>query len=202
MNLIGIVRRLRRHENGATAVEFAIVATIFFTLLCGTVEYGMIMFTKIAVESAVMQVSRSASIGDGSYGGCSDRVCAIKKLVYERTQGLVNKDSVQVTSAVVASPATASPPTPDICLDNASVPDPATCAGSYIDNNGTPGYQQSAGIDSTSIGEAGDLVEIRVTYLWKVLFPMFEIFQTYAGTGGKKGYLVITSSAVIKNEPF
>jgi hypothetical protein len=58
------------------------------------------------------------------------------------------------------------------------------------------GYQQSSGLVAGSIGGAGDLVEIRVTYLWKVFFP---IFQSSFGTNG---VLTISSSTVVKNEPF
>jgi Flp pilus assembly protein TadG len=204
MKLSRTISRLRRHESGATAVEFAMVAGIFFMLMFGIIEYGLIMLSKVAIESAVMQVSRATSIGTDSYAGCSDRVCAIKKLVSEKTLGLVKSESVQVTANVVASPSAGTPPVPDICLNQSNDPYPATCpSGSgYINNDGTPGYQYNGGIDATSIGKGGDLVEIRVTYLWRVLFPMFEMFQSYEGSGGSKGYVVITSSAVIKNEPF
>jgi len=201
MNPFCIFSRLCRHKEGATAVEFAVVAGAFFMLLFGIIEYGMIMLTKVAIESAVTQVTRSASIGT-VVAGCSDRVCSVKKLVQDKTLGLVNNESVIVTATVVSNPTTVTPPVPDICLDSPATPYPASCAGVYIDNNSTPGYQQSGGINGASIGLAGELVEIRVTYLWRVLFPMFEIFQSYAGAGGQRGLLVITSSSVIKNEPF
>jgi hypothetical protein len=195
------IRSLCRNKSGATAVEFAIVSFAFFMLMFGIIEYGLIMLTKVALESAVVQVTRSASIGT-VVPGCTDRVCAVRQLVRDKTLGLVKSQSVVVTATVVSTPTTATPPKPDICLDNVSTPyQPAPCT-IFIDNNGTPGYQQFGGINATSIGLANDLVEIRVTYLWRVLFPMFEIFQSYSGTRGQKGLLVLTSSAVIKNEPF
>jgi hypothetical protein len=177
---------------------------MFFMLMFGIIEYGMIMLTRVAIESAVMQVTRSASIGT-VVPGCSDRVCAVKKLVEQKTLGFVKKESVIVTATATAptSPLTTTAPIPDICLDNPATPYPAICpvGGGFINNDGNPGYQ-ATGAGAVSIGNAGDLVEIRVTYLWRVLFPMFEIFQSYSGTGGRKGFLVITSSSVIKNEPF
>ncbi len=205
MKSIGILQRLRRHEEGATAVEFAIVAVMFFTLMFGIIEYGMIMFTKVALESAVVQASRSASLGT-VVAGCENtdstaaRICTVRRLVEDNTLGFVRRDAVEVTANDVTVSTTASPSVPDMCLDDPMDPYPASCTGGFIDNSAPAGYQQSGGI--TSVGVAGSLVEIRATYLWRVLFPLFEIFPSYSGSGGQQGFLVITSSAVIKNEPF
>ncbi len=207
MKPIRLLRRLRRHQEGATAVEFAIVGFMFFMLMFGIIEYGMIMLTKVAIESAVMQVSRSSSLGTvagtdpDTNVTCRSTECAARSLVRDKTLGLVNSQAVRVTSSVVSAAAAASPPIPDICLANPDNPYPATCptGSNFINNDGTPGYQPPGAL---SLGNGGDLVEIRVTYLWRVLFPMFELFQPQANAGGQRGFLVITSSAVIKNEPF
>ena len=194
MNHKGILRRLRRDDTGATAIEFAIVSSVFFILMFGIIEYGMIMLTKVAIESATNQVGRSASIGTVC-AGCANRVDSIRQSIASKTAGLVSPQSVSVTSAVVSNPTTATPPIPDICLDNPANPYPATCT-SWVNNDGVNGYQQTGGLGAGSIGVAGDLVEIRVTYLWKVLFPVFQ------SSFGTNGVLTITSSTVVKNEPF
>lgn len=188
--------RFYRNQQGAAAIEFALVASAFFMLMFGVIEYGMIQFTKVAIESATIQVSRNASIGSVT-GSCADRVCEVKKLVQQKTQGLVRPESVLVNAVVVSNPTITTPAKPDICLDNAVVPYPATCVGAYVENSGNPiAYDPPAALGAASIGNAGDLVEIRVTYLWRVLFPMFK---SYFGTNG---VLTISSSTVIKNEPF
>lgn len=190
------IRGIYKNQQGATAVEFAIVASAFFMLMFGIIEYGMIQFTKVAIESATIQVSRNASIGVIT-GSCADRVCEVKKLVQQKTQGLVRPESVWVNAVVISNPTTTTPPKPDICLDNVATPYPATCTGSYVENGGNPtAYDAPPDLDATSIGNAGDLVEIRVTYLWRVLFP---IFRSYFGPDG---VLTISASTVIKNEPF
>lgn len=194
MNYTQIFRRFRRDDGGATAVEFAVVSGAFFMLIFGIIEYGMIMMTKVAIESATSQVGRSASIG--SVGtGCADRVCTIRQIIADKTTGLVDPQSVVVTSTVVSSPTTATPPIADICLENPAIPYPASCS-SFVNNDGVSGYQQTGGLSDAAIGGAGDVVEIRVTYLWRVLFP---VFQSAFGTNG---VLTISSSTVVKNEPF
>jgi hypothetical protein len=198
---MGMMRRhfiqcIDENQQGAAAVEFAIVASAFFMLMFGIIEYGMIQFTKVAIESATIQVSRNASIGTIT-GGCADRVCEVKKLVQQKTQGLVRPESVLVNATVVSVSTTTTPPKPDICLDNVATPYPASCTGSWVENGGNPmEYDPPAGLDAASIGNAGDLVEIRVTYLWRVLFPMFKSYF------GPDGVLTISASTVIKNEPF
>jgi Flp pilus assembly protein TadG len=183
-------------ERGATAVEFALVASSFFMLMFGIIEYGMIQFTKVAIESATIQMSRNSSIGSVT-AGCADRVCEVKKLVQQKTQGLVRPESVSVTATVISNPTTLTPAKPDICLANPAVPYPVTCVGSYVENSGNPiAYDPPPALTNASIGNAGDLVELRVTYLWRVLFPMFT---SYFGTNG---VLTISASTVIKNEPF
>ncbi len=187
--------RCLRDRRGATAIEFAIVAFAFFILMFAIIEYGLIMLTKVAIEAATIQVSRSASIGAVG-AGCNDRVCEIRRLVQEKTFGLIDAQSVNVTATVVSSPTTATPPKPDICLDNPATPYPPTCTA-WQENGGDPlSYNPPAALGATSIGNAGDVVEVRVTYLWRVLFP---IFRSYFGNNG---VLTISSSTVIKNEPF
>ena len=56
------VRRTRRREDGATIVEAALIAPVFFLLLFGIVECGAFMFNRTAVGDAVAQAARAGSI--------------------------------------------------------------------------------------------------------------------------------------------
>lgn len=188
------IRRLCRNEKGATAVEFAIVAGAFFMLMFAIIEYGLIMFSRVIIESAIQQAGRSASIGE-IVPGCSDRACSVKALVTKKTFGLIDNQSVFVTATVVSSPTTTTPSVPDICLDSISTPYPSTCLR-WVENSGGPGYQQPVTLSGGDLGAAEKLVEIRATYLWRVIFPFFR------SSFGPDGVYVITSSTVIKNEPF
>lgn len=190
------LHQLKTNESGAAVIEFAVVSGVFFMLMFGIIEYGMIMMTQIAIESATNQVGRSASIG-GVAPGCADRVCTIRAIVAEKTASLVDPRSINVSSTVVSSPTTATPPIADICLDNPATPYPPTGSCTVFQNNdGIAGYQQRGSLSTGTIGGAGEVVEIRVTYLWPVLFPLFR------SSFGTNGVLTISSSTVVKNEPF
>jgi Flp pilus assembly protein TadG len=194
--MLRLLRQLNENESGAAAIEFAVVSGAFFMLMFGIIEYGMIMLTQIAIESATNQVGRSASLGNVS-PGCADRVCSIRAIVTEKTASLVDPQSINVSSTVVSSPTTATPPIADICLDNPATPYPPTGGCRVFQNNdGIAGYQQRGSLSTGTIGGAGEVVEIRVTYLWPVLFPIFR------SSFGTNGVLTISSSTVVKNEPF
>ena len=189
---MGILRRLRRTEEGATAVEFAIVAPVFFMMMFGIIEYGLILMTKIAIESATQQVSRSAGVNK-AVTGCSDRACQVRVLVQDKTFGLVNKNYVQVNSMVISSATDPSPPIPDLCTDGGA-PNPPSCSY-YINNDGVPGYQQAGSVTVGSVGAQNELVEIRVSYVWQVMMPLLVPFF-------QDGVVRMSSATVVKNEPF
>jgi hypothetical protein len=189
-----LLRRLRCEQHGATAIEFAVVSGVFFLLLFGIIEFGLIMMTQVAVESATQQVSRSSGIG-ATAAGCADRACSVRAAITQKTLGLINPESVSVSASVVGSATTATPPIPDICLDNPATPYPVTCI-KWEENSGNPDeYNPPGALDNAALGGSGALVEIRVTYLWRVLFPVFR------SAFGDNGVLTISSATVIKNEP-
>jgi hypothetical protein len=188
-----IFRRLMRDHAGAVLIEVVVVAFVFFSMTFAIIEYGMIMLTKIAIESATQQVSRSSGVNK-AVGGCTDRACQVSKLVQDKTLGLISPQYVNITSRVVSSPTDASPPIPDTCLDTPGVPSPPACFG-YLNNDGVAGYQQPVSVSVAAVGATSDLVEIRVSNLWQVMFPLMKPFF-------KNGVVVISSSTVVKNEPF
>jgi Flp pilus assembly protein TadG len=57
-------RRFRRDENGATAVEFALISVPFFMLLMTTVEMALVLWTSQQMEEAVFQGSRTMLTGE------------------------------------------------------------------------------------------------------------------------------------------
>lgn len=190
------VKDLWRDERGATAVEFAVVGALFFTMMLAVVEFGLMMFTSIALESAVQEAARSESIG-AVVKGCPDRVCTLQFLVKQSTANMIHAHSVLVTAAVVTN-GTGAASIPDMCLQDPDNPYPDTCPpGQWVEHFGNPNkYDKPAALTSTSIGVAGDLVEVRASYLWRPQVPFFGAFY------GDKGVITLSSATVVMNEPF
>ena len=53
---------MNRHQKGATAVEFAFVAIVFFSVLLGILEFGRVLYTWNAVAEATRWGVRQAVV--------------------------------------------------------------------------------------------------------------------------------------------
>lgn len=195
--------RAASNREGATIIEFAIVAPVFFLLIFAILEYGLFMFHKIIIESIVMQTARQVSIGKDSGNpectAATDRVSYFRCLVEVKTQSLINSELVISQANPVEEGGTY---VPDICLDTvpaSSAPQECTL---FQETNGNPGYQ---GADAgANVGTAGQVVEVRVVYPWHVQLPfmrrLLPASPGYVATATDT--VMITSSTIIKNEPF
>lgn len=63
---MGGIRQRRGWNDGATAVEAAIVFSILFTLVFGIVEFGMALWQWNTMELAVLQAGRWAMINNSN----------------------------------------------------------------------------------------------------------------------------------------
>lgn len=60
------LRRFRRCEGGVSALEFALVAPLFFLLLFGIVEFGRLAWIRTSLQFAADEASRYALISSGA----------------------------------------------------------------------------------------------------------------------------------------
>jgi Flp pilus assembly protein TadG len=56
------------HCRGSVALEFALVASVFFMLLLGIIELGMIMWSRSTLQTVAAQTARCAAIGSSLCG--------------------------------------------------------------------------------------------------------------------------------------
>ncbi len=204
-------KKFSDNNSGATLVELALVSPIFFLILFVIIEYGLVMFSSVVVESAVMHGSRAASLGKGqdSAGACSNtanRADYVKCVVREKTGGLIHANSIIVDANKVVDGGV--PASRDICLlnDVPTVGGPCPQGTLWQDVNGNGVYDAGPGqMTDASLGNAGELVELRVYYPWKVQIPFVkEFFGCHSGgvEGCQEGVIMITSATLLKNEPF
>lgn len=191
---------LFRKNDGSAVIEFALVAPLFFLLVFAMLEFGLFMYSKIIIENIALEITRTASIGTPSGGVCNgvpDRVAYIKCLVKSKSSVLINGDQTQVQITKVADADTL---VPDICFDtNPPSSEPATCKV-YQEVNNKPDYQ---GAQASNLGNAGDIIEARISYPWSVQMPLIgQFFQRTDSQGNQRNVVMITASTVIKNEPF
>jgi|SRR5712671_5549460 len=65
------LRRICRDVRGTTAVEFAITAPIFFMLLFGLIEGGLVLWTQLGLQHGAEMAARCASINTSTCGSVS-----------------------------------------------------------------------------------------------------------------------------------
>jgi Flp pilus assembly protein TadG len=71
-------RAFLRNENGATAVEFALVAAPFIALLVGTIQTFLVFFAGQQLQTVVTQTSRLILTGQAQEQGLSQSAFAQK----------------------------------------------------------------------------------------------------------------------------
>jgi Flp pilus assembly protein TadG len=54
--------KIWRDERGATALEFAILAPVFFLLIFGIIAFGMLFWTQVGLQHGAEMAARCASI--------------------------------------------------------------------------------------------------------------------------------------------
>jgi Flp pilus assembly protein TadG len=89
--------RMLNGERGASAVEFAIVASLLFMILFGTVQFGMAFNRAQGLEAAAREGARAASVG-GTYTQIATRVRA--------AQSMFDPADVAVTTSPASSGST------------------------------------------------------------------------------------------------
>ncbi len=145
---MSMFKRLRKQKDGATAVEFALVAPIFFLLMMGIVEFSLIMFASSVVENATTMAARYGITGDNysapdafqqNTAGLS-REAFIESAIKDLSSGLLDPEKVDITHKTFSS------------------------LGS--------GAQTSSG----AYGDGGDTVLYTVTYAWPIFTPLFGEF--------------------------
>ncbi len=189
-----------RKNDGSAIVEFAIVAPLFFLLVFGMLEFGLFLYSKVIIENIAVEISRTASIGkttDTECSGYPDRIGYIKCIAKNRSSVLINGDKAQVQITKLADGETQ---VPDICFDtDPPSSDPKECVV-YQEVNNIGNYQ---GAQDSKLGEARELVEVRISYPWSVLMPLVgQFFQRTDNQGNKRNVVMITASTVLRNEPF
>ena len=96
--MLKLLQGLRRRQEGATAVEFALVAPLFFIVMWGTMEAGMLILASTMLEGAVREAARVGVTGYSPTG--TDRATHIKNAVDTYTGKLLDISKVTIGTTV------------------------------------------------------------------------------------------------------
>lgn len=173
--MAGILARLaiwRRDRRGGVAVEFALLATVFFGLVGAILGSALMYFTQAALEKSVRDAARLIRTGQAQ--GQSLSVATVKAKICAGIDDLYDCSSKLYVSVEVAA-----------SFANANTSLPVT--------NGA--LNTSSSFD---MGNAGDIVVLRAYLPWT---PFLNPYG-YANVRLSNGDTLLGASAVFKNEPY
>jgi len=177
-------RRLRADGiKGSAAIEFALIAPVFFILLMGTIETGVIFFAQSTLQNAVNDTARMVRTGQTgcfttSGGNCvamtqaqfRAQICGEASAILQDCNGASLQFDVQAYSSGFSSASNASP------LVAGDLP----------------------ALTVFNVGNACDVVLVRAFYKWPVFTPILGFFlENVAG-----GYHLLSTAAAFRNEPY
>jgi len=182
--LLALMRRWRREESGATAIEFAIVAMPFVLLLFGLVSVCLFYFADFSMENATWQAARAVRTGQlqqssGSYSGITtnaDRQKALKKSFCDKAFLFPDCNSKAVV--IVQSNSGFGTISQPNCASNGVVIDQSLAA--------------------FNTGAASSVVLVTICYPWDFggRLPLMSVSNLQGGA------LLMQSSAAFRTEPY
>ncbi len=187
--------RFIRDENGATAIEAALVLPVFLLLIFSMLEIGFIAVSMTTIEAATAVTARQARLGID--GGTGDIISYIRQEIQARAGGLLNPQNIVITTDTQAY---GTLPQPEPCYENPA-PAAGTCPnGPFLDLNGNGSYDNGAANQPTlNLGSSGDLIKIHVYYPWQILSPIVEPVLATQSSGSGSAFL-IRATTLVHNE--
>jgi Flp pilus assembly protein TadG len=170
-----------RCRNGATTVEFAMVATPFIALLVAILQTVLVFFAQRVLDEVTEEASRYIMTGQAQTGGVTQSGFANYVCTGSNTSALVSAlftcSNIMVNVQNYAAFASANTSTPTLT------------------------YHPNGTVSNTwnySAGNAGDIVVVQVMYQWPVVLGPLNFNLGNLSNGNR----LLISTAVFKNEPY
>ena len=173
-----ILRRFRRNRRGSAAVEFALVAPLFFAVLFAIIELALVFFSSQILETVTQDTARLIMTGQAqnakyTQAKFKEEVCAKLTVMFDCLNGVsIDVQNYKEFSTLnIADPIVTSP------IDGKKDFVPP--------NNYLP-------------GGPGDIVVVRLFYKW----PIFITGLGFNLANLRDSKRLLTATAAFQNEPY
>jgi Flp pilus assembly protein TadG len=167
-----LLRRFRRSRRGSVAVEFALVAPVFFALLFAIIETAIVFFADQVLESITQNSARMIMTGQAQTAAYTQ--AQFKTYVCGQIPALFSCNNVYVDVE--------SYPT----FSNVTINSQIDGSGSFVNNM------------QYNPGGPGDIVVVRLFYQWQLYVT--GLGYNISNLAGSKRLL--TATAAFRNEPY
>ena len=186
-----LLRRFRRNREGSAAIEFMLIAPLFFALLFAVIETAIMFFASQVLETMTQEAARMVMTGQAQNGQvleCAGVACTqatFKKYVCDQIPAfLFNCNNIYVDVANYPS------------YQSITLPTPIDKSGNFVNNTGYSPGASSACTNNSSC--ANSIVVVRLYYAWQLFVT--GLGYNISNMNGNQRLLMAT--AVFRNEPF
>jgi len=183
------IKRFRCSEDGATAVEFAIIAPALIFLTFAIVESGIAFAADILLKNATYDAARTGRTGFVSEDSTQD--ATVKEKIRSQAGVLMDVDKLVITSMSYKGFDVLKKPEPFTDKNGNGVRDDGE---NFTDVNGNGAYDLDQG--ANGYGGTAQVVLYTVTYPWTFHTPVLKQIV------GNNGTVELTATAVVQNEPY
>jgi Flp pilus assembly protein TadG len=183
-----VIRRFVRSRRGATAVEFALIATPLMMLMFGVLELAMILLVSATLDTATDFAARNIRTGQFQSGLSSAPKTqeGFRKLVCVNMSWLTRMCDL-------ATPKPGDPDPNPLFVEARSFDSFASASAAPARDPNTFNPQQT----NWCAGNPEDIVVVTTYFKWPIVTPLLSpLFKNY--DGGR----MITSTRLFRNEPF
>jgi Flp pilus assembly pilin Flp len=183
------LERFRSSNDGATAVEFAIIAPVLIFLTFAIVESGIAFAADILLKNATYDAARTGRTGFISQDATQD--ATVKQKIRSQVGVLMDADKLVITSLSYKGFDALKKPEPFIDKNGNGVRDDGE---NFTDVNGNGVYDKDQG--ASGYGGTAQVVLYTVMYPWTFHTPVLKEIV------GNNGTIELTATAVVQNEPY
>ncbi len=181
------LRRFRKQKDGATALEFALIAPIFLFAIMGIFEIALVMFYSTILEGATNFGARVGKINPDAASGQTRNEYIFSQITHQLS-GAIPVDQLQFSIKTYNNFGSVGQPEP--CLAG-SCTTSTTDPSQYTDVNGNGHWDADQGTASESA--PGAIVQYEIAYNYHFFTPLVGQFFPNP--------LVIKGITVVRNEP-
>jgi Flp pilus assembly protein TadG len=183
------VKSFRSSSDGATAVEFALIAPALIFLTFAIAESGIAFAADILLKNATYDAARTGRTGFVSQGSSQDVM--IRQKIRSQASVLMDADKLVISSKSYAGFSNFKKPEPFVDKNGNGVRDDGE---NFTDVNLNGVYDKDQG--ATGYGGTAQVVLYTVTYPWTFHTPILRELISDDGT------IELSATAVVQNEPY
>jgi Flp pilus assembly pilin Flp len=179
-------QRFPKARRGAAALEFALVAPVFFILLIGVFDLSILFFLLLTLENAALDAARFGSTGAVPEDATRDE--RIREIVHGATMGLLDDKGLDIRMLVYESYEDVAAAEWLFDVNGNDAHDPGEI---FDDVNGNGVWDGDPGVPGS--GAQNEIVVYRVSAQYRLITPLMDDLI---------GAIPIRSAVPIRNEPF